>query len=188
VEELRQLDPDRTAAEDDQALGRPVGPDGVAARPVPDVLETLDRRKRRRRAGGDDEMLVLELAAVDCDDAGPRDARLASHELRALLGEPAFVPRVVAAARHLVAPPEHALGREVARDRLGGAGSDARRGEHLTRPQQRLRRNARVVGALAAREPVLDDRDVHVAVETPQRADEVLAGRAGPENDNGHGL
>ena len=43
---------------------------------------------------------------------------------------------------------------------------------------------ARVVRALATRELALDDRDLDVGVESPKRADEVLAARAGAEHDD----
>ena len=43
VEELPELDPDCTSAEDDEALGDVPGPDRFAARPEVEPLEPLDR-------------------------------------------------------------------------------------------------------------------------------------------------
>ena len=181
-EELRELDADRSAAEHDEAGRNRARPDGLAVRPVLDVCEPVERRQRRLGAGRHDELVVLELAFADGDDARPDDPRIASHELGTLIREPSRVPRVVPTVRHLVAPPEDAFDVDLAGDRLGGSGSEARRGERFGRPQQRLRRKARVVRALAAGELPLDDRDLGVGVEPPQRTDEVLAARAGAEH------
>ena len=141
-------------------------------------------RDRGRGAGRDDEVLVLELAAVGRYDAGASDASLAPDQLRPLVLEPARVPGVVAVARDLVAPPEDAIDRQLPGHRLGGAGRVARGLEDLGRPEQRLRRHAGVVRALAAGEPVLDDDDLDVLIEPPERADEVLAARPRPDDDD----
>ena len=93
------------------------------------------------------------------------------------------MPRVVAAIRHLIAPPEDALDVDLAGHRLGGSRREPRRSERLGRPQQRLRRKTRVVRALPARELALDDDDLDVRVEPTQGPDEVLAARAGAEHD-----
>ena len=83
-------------------------------------------------------------------------APAASHERDAVLLEPRQLARVVEVRDHLVAPREH--GRHVDRP-------DSRPGDaldltlELDRTQQCLRRHAGVVRALAADEPVLDDRD-----------------------------
>ena len=113
-----------------------------------------------------------------------RRARSPRTSSRALLLEPPGVPRVVTPVRDLVAPPEDALDVDLAGDRLGRARSEPGRGERLGRSQQRLRRQARVVRALAAGELPLDDRDLDVRIETTQRADEVLAARPGAEHDD----
>ena len=52
----------------------------------------------------------------------------------------------------------------------------------FTRAQQRLGRDARPVGALAADELAFDDGDAQAAL--GQRAGAVLAGRAGAEDDD----
>ena len=139
---------------------------------------------RRHRSGRDHELVVLDLALADRDDTRSHDTRVAAHELGALILEPAGVPRVVAPVRHLVPPPEHALDVDLSGQRLGGAGRALRGSHDLRRPQQRLRRQAGVVGALAAGEPPLHDRDLDVRIETAERPDEVLAARAGAQYDD----
>ena len=136
AEELRELHADGAAAENDQADRDARCPDGVPVRPVMDVLEPVDRRNRRLRAGRDDELVVLELAVSDGHDSRTGNPRLAAHELRLLVCDPARVPRVVATVRHLVAPPPHALVVELARYRLGRARSQPRGGQRLDRAQQ----------------------------------------------------
>jgi len=54
-------------------------------------------------------------------------------------------------------------------------------GERLRGTQERLRGHARVVGAFAADQLVLDDRGLDPTVGRPARAD--LAGRPGPDHD-----
>ena len=61
-------------------------------------------------------------------------------------------------------------------------GHAPRLGEQLARPEQRLRRHARVVGALAADEVLLDDRDREPALAEPSGGD--LAGRPGADHDD----
>ncbi len=133
-EELRQLDTDGSAAEHEEAAGDRARPDRFAIRPVLDLREAFERWQRRAGSGGDDELVVLELPFADRDDPGSRDARFAPDELGALLRQPIGVPRVVAAIRDLIAPPEDTLDVDVARDRLGRSGSDARGCQRLGRP------------------------------------------------------
>jgi len=59
-----------------------------------------------------------------------------------------------------------------------------RRLDKLRRAEHGLRRHARPVGALSADEPALDDRDLNVAIEPAEGADEMLAGRPSTENDD----
>ena len=67
-------------------------------------------------------------------------------------------------------------------DRLGGAGRLARRLQRLAGAQQRLGRDAAPVGALAAEQLALDDRDAQAALGEARGA--VLAGRAAAEDDD----
>ena len=87
--------------------------------------------------------------------------------------------RVVEIVDHLVAAREHG-------GRRRGPGPQARNpadlGEQLARTQQRLRRHARVVGALAADEVLLDERDLETGLAEPPGGD--LAGRPGADDDD----
>src|SRR4029077_1376581 len=89
----------------------------------------------------------------------------------------------VPVVRDLVAPPPDAL-------RLDLLGLEARgaleRGGELCRPEHRLRRHTGEGGALAADEPALDERDLRLAVEPAEGADEMLAGRPSAEDDDLH--
>ena len=150
-----------------------------------DVAEALERRNRRHAIRSRRRARRTRSRARRPRRRQVRTTRaLAAHELGALILDPAGVPRVVAPVRHLVAPPEHALDVDLSGHRLGGAGRALRGSHDLGRPQQRLRRQARVVGALAAGELALDDRDLDVGIETAQRPDEVLAARAGAQHDD----
>ena len=184
AEELGELAADRARAEDDDARRDLAHGRGLAVRPVVDLVQTGDGRDRRHRAGRDHEPLVAELAARRLDESRLADHRLAAHELDVAIGEPLLLRRVVAAARHLVAVPEDARGVELSRHGLGGAGCKPRGGERLGRTKQRLRRHARVVGALAADELALDERDPGVGLEAAQRAGEGLAGRAAADDED----
>ncbi len=94
------------------------------------------------------------------------------------------MPRVVPAVRDLVPPLEDALDVELARERLRRARRVPRGRDDLARPQERLRRQAGVVRALTAGELAFDDDDLDVRVEPPERADEVLSARTGPQHDH----
>ncbi len=80
---------------------------------------------------------------------------------------------------HLVAPREHGGDVEPVSPYPGHA---PRLGEQLARTEQRLRGHARVEGALAADEVLLDERDREPALAEPARGD--LAGRAGADDDD----
>ena len=47
VEELRELDADRPTSENDDALGHSIRPDGLAVRPVVDIVQAVDGRHGR---------------------------------------------------------------------------------------------------------------------------------------------
>ena len=75
-----------------------------------------------------------------------------------------------------------AVGVELASHGLAGAGYLARGLQGLAGPQQRLRRDAGPVVALAADQAALDDRDVEAAVD--QAAGAVLAGGTSADDDD----
>ena len=106
---------------------------------------------------------------------------LAAEELDPAFLQPGQLTGVVEVVDHLVAALEHGLRVEVAADRGADAGHAARLGQQLARSQQRLRGHAGVVGALAADQVALDDRDREPAVGEAAGAD--LARGAGADHD-----
>ena len=90
-----------------------------------------------------------------------------------LLGEPALLPGVGVVRDHEVAPGERRLDVD-----LGARRGLARLLDGLARPQQGLRRDAGPVGALAAHQLALHDRDAQAAL--GQRPGAVLAGDPAP--------
>ena len=182
-EELRELGADRATAHHDEALRHLVRPRRLAVRPVLDRVETVDRRDRRPRAGGEDEPVVGQLLSIDLHDTWAHDPAFAAYEPAVPLLEVVELAGVVPVARHPVAPGPDAV-------RLRTLAVQPRcpleRVPELRRPQHRLRRHAGEVGALAADEAALDERDLRLAVEPAEGADEVLAGRPSAEDDDLH--
>ena len=80
---------------------------------------------------------------------------------------------------HLVAAREHCAHVEPFGAQAGHA---ARLGQQLARTEKRFRRHARVVGALAADEMLLDGRHAETAL--PESPGGDLARRPGPEHDD----
>ena len=109
------------------------------------------------------------------------EAALAAEQLDPPFLQPGQLDRVVPVVDHLVAAGEDRRGVEpvLAGDR--DAGHAVGLGQHLGRPQQRLRRHAGVVGALAADQVALDDR--HPPAGFGEAAGADLAGRSGAEDD-----
>ncbi len=184
LEELGELDADRAATQDDERPRNRLEPDCVLVRPVRNRVEAVDVRNGGCRARRDDELVVRELAIAHRDDPGAHDACLPPNELSPLIGEPADVPRVVPTLRYLIPPPPHATDIDVTDDGFGSTRGDPRRGDDFGRPEQRLRRQARVVRAVASGQASLDDGDLGFRVEASERADEVLAARSRSEHDD----
>ena len=92
-------------------------------------------------------------------------------------GQPALLAGVGVVRDHEVAPGERRLDVD-----LRGRRRVARGVHRLAGAQQRLRRDARPVGALAADELALDERDAQAAL--GERAGAVLAGRAAADDDD----
>ena len=115
--------------------------------------------------------------AVDLDDARPGESAAASQQVDPRAGQPVLLAGVGVVGDHEVAPGERRgdidlrIGRRVAR------GVDG-----LARAQQRLGRDAGPVGALAADELALGERDVQSR--GGQRGGGVLAGRAAADDDD----
>ncbi len=85
-------------------------------------------------------------------------------------------------ARHVVALRERPLDVEGARDRFSGPGHAPRRGDHVARTDQGLRRDAAEERAFAPDQPLLDDRDGQAGVGAP--AGRVLSRWSGPDHDH----
>ena len=103
----------------------------------------------------------------------------AAEELDPAFLQPGQLAGVVEVVDHLVAAVEHCLRIEALVD--GDPRHALRLGEQIGGPQQRLRGHAGVVGALAADQVLLDDRDREPAVGEPARAN--LARGPGAKHD-----
>ncbi len=75
---LRHLDPDRTAADDDQMVRPFAVGENRFVRQVGNVREPGNRRDRRIRAGRDDKAARPDLDLAGADRAGAREPRLAA--------------------------------------------------------------------------------------------------------------
>ena len=176
---LRHLDADRTAAQDDEPAGHlghrgdlAVGPHAL------ELAEPGDRRDERRRAVGHDDVPCRVSHAVDLDGARVRRGGRCRGSGRCR--DRRAMPRRW--CRCASTPCSRAM-----RTSPSTSTSRVRRGlvrvvGRLARPEQRLRRDARPVGALAADELALDDGDSEPTL--GERAGTVLAGRAGAEDDD----
>ena len=146
----------------------------------PDSLELAEARNGRNdriSAGGNDDVLRGVEHAVDLDHACTRELAGPAQQVDALGGEPALLAGVGVVRHHEVAPGQRLLDID-----LCGRGSLARAMDRLAGPEQRLGRDARPVGALAADELALDKGDPQAAL--GEYAGAVLAGRAGAEDDD----
>ena len=115
--------------------------------------------------------------AVDLDDARAGEPAGAAQQVDAVVGQPALLSGVGVVGDHEVAPGERRLDVD-----LGARGRLARPVDRLARAQQRLRRDARPVRALAADQLALDDGHAQAALGQGARA--VLARRAAAEHDH----
>ena len=182
------------------AISTPTGPPpstssrrGTSFRPVASRLvhtpsssrEARDRRDDRVGAGGDDD--VPRRCSVLVADHARRRGRRAGPSPRSrsmpVVVEPRHLAGVGVVGDHEVAPGERR--RDVDRAGHGLARRRATRARPATRlagAQQRLRRDARPVGALAGDQLALDDRDPQAAV--GELAGAVLAGRPAADDDD----
>ena len=133
------------------------------------------RWRRHRPAGAQD-------VVADRDPALAVEAAGAAEEVDPAFFEPGQLGGVVEVVDHLVAASEDRLRVELAvAASTGTPGSRRASASSVGGPQQRLRGHAGVVGAFAADQVLLDDRDAQPAVGQPARAD--LAGGPGAEHD-----
>src|SRR4051794_37417838 len=177
--ELGELAPDGSSADDDQALRHIVRGRALATRPGLDVLEALDRRHRRYRPCRDHDLVALELLPVHLEPAGGGDDSAAPDDLSVQALDPLDLARVVLPGV-LVAPPEDPF----RVDRRGDTVCRARSEGDLDGTKERLRGDAGPVGALAADELRLDERDADLLVETSEGGDERFPARTSSEDDD----
>ena len=108
----------------------------------------------------EDGALGLDLLVADADAPLAGEPAVAADQLDPPVLEPRQLRVVVEVVDDLVAPRERRRDVELAGHRLGGARDPLDLRERLVGPQQRLRGHARPERALAADQPVLDDRDL----------------------------
>jgi hypothetical protein len=180
---LRHLDADRPAAEHEQPARHLGEPGHLPVRP--DALELAqagDGREHGVRPGRDHDMaraigLVVHLDAPRAGQT-PRPAK----HLDPLPFEVGGLGPVLVVRHHEVAPLEGARGSDAPVHGFARSRCLARRLERLARPQQRLRRDAGPVVALAPDELAFDDRHPQAGVrETPRT---MLPRRTGTDDDD----
>ena len=178
---LRQLDADDAAAEHEETRGHLLRGRRLDVRPRLRVAQARDVGDRRRAAGRD-------------DDRPPRAEHVVADARRAVRPSSRPCPRTSVTPRSS----SHGSCEESSRswitssrrastaatsERAGrDAGHAPRLGGELDGPQQRLRRHARVEGALAADESLLDDRDLEARL--AQAPGDHLAGRPCADHDH----
>ena len=166
---LRHLYPDRSAAQHEQPARHLGQPGHLPVRP--DTLQLVqagDGREHRVRPGRDHDMRRSIDLAVDLDAPVTRQTAGPAKHLDPLPFEVGSLGPVLVLRHHEVAPLECALGSDGSAHGFAGARCLARRLQRLTWPQQRLRRDAGPVVALAPDELALDDRHPKTGVrETP---------------------
>ena len=176
--DLRDLDARRPAAQHEQPAR-----DGLHARRLagaPDPLQVAqpgDRRHDRSRAGRHHDVLRGVPGAVDVHHAGARQPARAAQQVDAPVREPALLAGVGIVRHHEIPPGQR--GRSI--DPRGGRRL-VRLVRRLARAQQRLRRDASPVRALAADQFSLHEGDTQPA--RGQRCSAVLARRPAAENDH----
>src|SRR5205807_1475933 len=149
--------------------------------PWPDLRQPRNRRQQRGRAGRQHDRVagLHDLVAYPHAPLAVQP-RLAAHERDAAPLEPRQLSRVVEMVDHLVAPDQGAL--DVERGLLEAhARNPLDLVHHLPGAQERLRRHAGVVGALAPHQLALDHDDVESVAGQPARAH--LTGGAGSHHD-----
>ena len=148
---LGHLHAHRPAAQHEQAA-RHLGEAGcLAIRPdAVELAQARDGRYHRVRAGRDHDVVGGMRLLVDLHAAGAGQPGGAAQHLDPLRLEVLRLGAVLVARHHEVAPSERALGVDAAAHGLARARRLARRLERLARAEQRLRRDAGPVVALAA--------------------------------------
>ena len=178
VDRLRQLHAHRAAAQYEQSAwhrlhaGRlAVGPDAL------EVAQAGDGRHDRIRAVRQHHVIGGVPLAVDLDPPGPASRPVPRSRSMPVVREPFLLAGVGVVGDHEVAPRESRLHVD-----LGARRRFARVVHRLARAEQCLRRHAGPVGALAARQLALNDRDPQAAL--GERSGAVLARRPGADDDD----
>ena len=175
---LRHLHADGPAAQDQHPARDRLHARRLAVGPDPlELSQARDRRDERVGAAGQHHVVGRVAHAVDLDHARPGQPAAATQEGDAVVGQPALLPRVGVVGDHEVAVREHGVDID-----LRGRRRLTRLVHGLARPQQRLRRDAREVRALAAHQLALDQRDAQPAL--GERARAMLARRAAAHHDH----
>ena len=175
---LRHLDSHRTAAQHQQASRDRLHAGDLAI--CPDALEFAQAgngRHDRVRAVGQHDVIRGVADSVHLHHARAREPAAAAKQSYAAIGQPALLAGVGVVRDHEVAPGERRADVDFGLCRRLTRGVDG-----LAGAKQRLRRNARPVGALAAHQFALDERDPQAAF--GQRAGAVFAWRAAADDDD----
>ncbi len=144
--------------------------------------QTRDRGNERTGTGGQyhrsrrAEPPDGAVGGLDLDGPLPGQASGAADKVDALALQPRQLPVVPPVSGHVVALGERGCAVQVAGDSLGGSWRAPGRGQHVARPDKRLRRDAAPVGALATDQLFFHDGGAEAAVGHP--ASGVFTGRA----------
>jgi uncharacterized membrane protein YeaQ/YmgE (transglycosylase-associated protein family) len=182
---LAELDADDAAAEDDDPPGHPGRVRPLAVVPGAGLGEPRHGQLDGGAAGGhDDRAAGGDDLVADAHAPLAVQARPPAQQRDPLVLEPRHLPAVVEAPDDLVARGEDGRRVELAGHRRRRARQAPRLGERLRGAQEGLRRDARVVRALAADQVLLGDQ--HLQARLRQAARGHLAGGTGAEHDHVH--
>lgn len=124
--------------------------------PVASLRKAIDWRDARVAAGGNHDPLGLQNGSCDLDFAGAGEPRLPAKDLDPLVAVAGLLLGVVEIANHEIAVLGHLW---PVRARFGHTRHTSRLRLRLSGAQQRLRRDARPVGALSTDQLTLAERD-----------------------------
>ena len=176
--DLRDLDPHRPTAEHEQVARDLRHAGGLPAAPnARELSQPVYRRHERVGAVRQHDMPRVMTYTIDLDRAGAAEPPTAAQQIDALALQPGLLAGVRVVGDHEVSPCEHRLHVDLRGPR--GVPSGMR---GLAGTQERLRRDARPVRALAAHQLSLDDGDPQAAI--GQRARAMLTRRAAAHHDH----
>ena len=141
------------------------------------VAQSRDGRDDRVGTVGQDDVIGRVAHSVDVDDTRTGQPAGAAQQVDLVLGQPAHLTGVGVVRDLEVTPCEHRLDVH-----LGTRGGFVRPVHRLAGTQQRLRGNARPVGALSPHQLALDDGDAQSTFRQGSRA--VLSRRAAAEHND----